>query len=254
MTSRSDLQRTGEAVQRELFGETAERPWGGHRDVGLTQLMSELVYGSIWTRPGLSRENRMICTLSALCCRQYLTQLRQHVAAAIDIGITPQAIVEIFIQCGIYAGFPASDEALRAVKGVLESRGVTLRLSERTDDLATLFGRGNQMMRRLHGERSTQGYGSPNNPITSALYPLVVQHCYGEIWDRPGLDIRTRALCGVASFAALGLSVQLRKFALSARNVGLTETEIVEAIIQIGPYAGFASALNGLSDLSEVLR
>ena len=48
--------------------------------------------------------------------------------------------------------------------------------------------------------------------------------------------------------------MQLRKFALSARNVGVTETEIVEAVIQIGPYAGLASALNGLSDLSEVLR
>ena len=254
MISRSDLQHQGDAMQMELFGDTAERPWSGHRDVGLTQLMSELAYGSIWTRPGLSRPDRMICTLSALCCRQYLGQLRPHVAAALDIGIAPQAIIEIFIQCGIYAGFPASDEALRVAKGVFAERSVPIPVCERTDALAALTSRGNEVMRRLHGERSTQGYGSPDNPITSTLYPLVVQYCYGEIWGRPGLDIRTRALCGVASFAALGLSVQFRKFALSARNVGVTETEIVEAVIQIGPYAGFASALNALADVSDVLR
>src|ERR1700676_5052307 len=107
MTSRSDLQQKGKAMQTDLFGrETAERPWRDLDDTGLEQLMSEAVYASIWTRPGLSLSDRMICTLTALCCVQYLTQLRQHVAAALNIGIAPQAITEICIQCGIYAGFP----------------------------------------------------------------------------------------------------------------------------------------------------
>jgi 4-carboxymuconolactone decarboxylase len=51
----------------------------------------------------------------------------------------------------------------------------------------------------------------------------------------------------------MGLEGQLRKFAKSALNVGLSRQEIVEAVIQTGPYGGFPRALNGLSILSEVL-
>jgi 4-carboxymuconolactone decarboxylase len=51
----------------------------------------------------------------------------------------------------------------------------------------------------------------------------------------------------------LSLEGQLRKFSQSALNVGLARDEIVEAVIQTGPYGGFPRALNGLAILSEVL-
>jgi 4-carboxymuconolactone decarboxylase len=60
-------------------------------------------------------------------------------------------------------------------------------------------------------------------------------------------------LVALASFTALGLDRQLKKFAASALNVGLTRAEIVEAVIQTGPYGGFPRALNGLGIVSEVL-
>ncbi|MEJ0071461.1 MAG: carboxymuconolactone decarboxylase family protein [Pseudomonadota bacterium] len=78
-----------------------------------------------------------------------------------------------------------------------------------------------------------------------------MQYCYGAIWHRPGLDRRTRALCAVAAFTALGRDLLLRKFALSALNVGATQTEVIEAVIQTGPYSGFAFMLNGLSLVGE---
>jgi 4-carboxymuconolactone decarboxylase len=60
-------------------------------------------------------------------------------------------------------------------------------------------------------------------------------------------------LVAIASFTVLGLESQLRKFAQSALNMGLSRTEIVEAVIQTAPYGGFPRALNGLAILSEVL-
>jgi 4-carboxymuconolactone decarboxylase len=52
----------------------------------------------------------------------------------------------------------------------------------------------------------------------------------------------------------MGLKSQLRKFAGSARNVGLTREEVIEAVIQTAPYGGFPRALNGLAILSEVFQ
>ena len=61
-----------------------------------------------------------------------------------------------------------------------------------------------------------------------------------------------RALCAVAAFCALDHNTLLRKFALSALNVGATREEVVEAVIQTGPYSGFAFTLRGLTTLGEV--
>jgi alkylhydroperoxidase/carboxymuconolactone decarboxylase family protein YurZ len=57
----------------------------------------------------------------------------------------------------------------------------------------------------------------------------------------------------VAAFTALKLDAQAAKFAQSA-NVGLSRTEVIEAVIQTGPYSGLAPALNALAALSQAMR
>jgi 4-carboxymuconolactone decarboxylase len=166
----------------------------------------------------------------------------------------PRAIQEVCIQVGIYAGLPASEEALEVAGLVFAERGVAV-----PDDAApaasldALSAMGESVMRALHGERAAGGYAAPDNPVTSALYPAAIQWGYGEIWHRPGLQRRERALVAVAAFAALKLG-QVQKFGESALNVGLSKTEVIEAIVQTGPYSGFAPALNALGALSDVLR
>jgi len=114
--------------------------------------------------------------------------------------------------------------------------------------------RGRALLESFHGERGYSGYASPDNPVTQALYPVAIQYGYGEIWDRPGLDRRRRALVAVAAFTALTLDSQVQKFGQSALNAGLSKTEIIETVIQTGPYSGLAPALNALAALSEALR
>ena len=109
------------------------------------------------------------------------------------------------------------------------------------------------MLEALHGSRGYEGYAAPDNRVTGALYPVAIQYGYGEIWHRPGLDRRQRALCAVAAFTALRLEGQVRKFGQSALNAGLASGEIIEAVIQTAPYSGFAPALNALAALSDVL-
>jgi 4-carboxymuconolactone decarboxylase len=101
-------------------------------------------------------------------------------------------------------------------------------------------------MAALHGSRATQGYASPDNPVTGQLYPAAIRYGYGEIWSRPGLEPRERALVAIAAFTALRLPEQAAKFGQSALNVGLTRTQVIEAIIQTAPLTGFPPALNAL--------
>jgi 4-carboxymuconolactone decarboxylase len=255
MTQRDDLNRLGKAERMAIFG--AGDPALANGAFGFDDLMAELVYGQIWNRPGLSRQDRMAVTLAVLCSVQNQAQLRRHVSAALKLGLTPRAIAEIFIQIGIYRGFAASETALETARAVFAEEGITLTAdapaadAPRTDSLEALMGRGRDLQGALHAERRNEGHAAPDNPVTGSIYPLVVQYCYGEIWDRPGLDRRVRAICAVASFAALDHDILLRKFILSALNIGASRSDITEALIQGGPYNGFAFMLKALNIASE---
>jgi alkylhydroperoxidase/carboxymuconolactone decarboxylase family protein YurZ len=247
MTTRTSLRQQGEAMRRRLFGED------DGASAALRTINSEASYGAIWNRPGLALPDRMICALAALASVQRLPKLRRHVGAALELGLSPRAVVEVLIQIGIYAGFAASEEAVDAAAAEFAARQIAMpEEPERTDSLEDLSERGRTLMEQLHGSRAAQGYAAPGNAVTGALYPLAIQYGYGEIWFRPGLDLRQRALVAVAAFTALKLD-QVKKFGESALNMGLSRTEVIEAVIQTAPYSGFAPALNALGMLSEAL-
>ncbi len=214
--------------------------------------ITETTYGAIWSRHGLALNDRMVCTLAALCAVQQLPQLRRYVDAALNIGLPPDAPFTIFAQVGIYAGFAATEAAMGVADAVFRDRNVAVPApATGALSLEDLDRRGRELMAKLHGERGTQGYAAPENHFTSRLYPMTIPYGYGEIWHRPGLELRQRAMVSLAGFTALQLEDQLRKFGQSAKNVGLTVDEVCEAIIQTSPYSGYAPALNALTWLSE---
>ena len=137
---------------------------------------------------------------------------------------------------------------------VFAERDLSLPDAEPDDaSLQNLDASGRDLMANLHGERSDAGYAAPDNAVTSALYAGAIRYGYGNIWQRPGLDLRQRVICAIASFVTLGLDGQLKKFGASAKNAGLSDGEVIETVVQTAPYAGYPKALNALTILSEVL-
>ena len=243
--TRQDLRRQGEETLQRLFG-------ADHRQqAGFANLLTEPVFGGVWNRPGLGLADRMLCVIAALGTGPSLKPLRRHIVAGLELGLSAEAIREILVQCALYAGFSAAEETLALAAEIFADRGIPFPADPPEDaSLEELTARGAELMRTLHGARATQGYAAPDNPTTGALYPTAIQYGYGEIWFRPGLERRQRALVAVAGFTALRLPEQVGKFGQSALNVGLSKTEVIEAIIQTAPYTGFPPALNALGALS----
>lgn len=256
MAEREELRRAGREVRSRL-GLSDEQ--GAELAPGLTDLTDELVFGRVWARPGLELEDRMVATLSALTCKQYLPQLNRFIGAALHIGMSPRLVQEVMLHCGMYAGMPSVVSSLRVVSEVLDRLGlrhpgeVPLPAAEvEAVDLEQLNARGLETMDLLHDERARDGYAAPD-AAAADLYTTAIQYLYGEIWNRPGITTRQRMICSVASFTALQTEVQQRKFFRSALNVGLTATEIFEVIVQTAPYSGFPPALNALGVAESVL-
>ena len=180
-----------------------------------------------------------------------LKALRRHLVAGLQHGLTAEAIREILVQASLYSGFSAAEETLALAGEVFAERGIQFPADPHEDvSLEELDRRGAALMASLHGSRATQGYASPDNPVTGQLYPAAIRYGYGEIWSRPGLEHRQRALVAVACFTALRLPEQVAKFGQSSLNIGLTKTQVLEAIIQTAPLTGFPPALNALGAIS----
>lgn len=247
--SREAIRKRGEGIAKRLGLDTPPTPVPG-----LDDLLAEAVYAGIWGRPQLALRDRAICALAALSALQRLPSLRSLVTAALEVGLTPRNIVEVFVQVGLYAGFTTSHESAAAAQEVFRARGLSIAAEpQSTDSTEELEHKGHAVMRQLHGARAQEGYAAPGNAVTGALYPMAIRYGYGALWSRPGLTHRQRMLCALAAFTTMGLEGQLKKFAKSALNVGLTREEVIEAIIQTAPYGGFPRALNALAVASEVL-
>ncbi|WP_445491353.1 carboxymuconolactone decarboxylase family protein [Niallia sp. 03133] len=80
--------------------------------------------------------------------------------------------------------------------------------------------------------------------VSPDLGTLAVEFNYGQIFSRPGLDLKSRLLATVSGLTALGNTEQLKFYINGALNVGWTEEEILEAMLQMIIYAGFPVALN----------
>ncbi|KFC81851.1 carboxymuconolactone decarboxylase family protein [Buttiauxella agrestis] len=82
---------------------------------------------------------------------------------------------------------------------------------------------------------------------------LLIEFPFGDIYSRPGLDLKSREIAVVAALTALGNATpQLKVHIEGALNVGCTEQEVIEVIMQMAVYAGFPCALNGIFAAKEV--
>jgi 4-carboxymuconolactone decarboxylase len=112
--------------------------------------------------------------------------------------------------------------------------------------------RGWEKLREVDGKAGEKVIESLRD-IAPDFARLVIEFPFGDIYSRPGLDLRTRELAVVAALTAMGNAApQLKVHIHGARNVGCSEQEIVEVMMQMAVYAGFPAALNGLFAAKEV--
>jgi 4-carboxymuconolactone decarboxylase len=86
-------------------------------------LITRYAWGEIWNRPGLTRQERSIITMTALASLGHWDELGLHVKGAVRNGLTPEQIREVLLQVAIYAGVPAANHAFAVAQSALDSTG-----------------------------------------------------------------------------------------------------------------------------------
>lgn len=86
----------------------------------LEKLVMEFAFNDIYGRPELNMRSREIATVAALAAMGHTSQLKVHIQAALNVGVTKVEIVEIILQMALYAGFPAAINAMQAAREVFD--------------------------------------------------------------------------------------------------------------------------------------
>ena len=117
---------------------------------------------------------------------------------------------------------------------------------------STRHARGVAKMQEMFGERGANALASLRD-IAPDLGRYIEEFVFGDVVSRPGLDVKSREIATVAALTAMGTApTQLRWHIHGALDVGCSEQELVEIMIQMAVYAGFPAALNGITAAKEV--
>ena len=105
------------------------------------------------------------------------------------------------------------------------------------------FERGLATRRAVLGREYVDAAIASADEFNRPMQELVTEYCWDEIWNRPGLDRRTRSLLNLAMLTALNRPHELKLHVRGALNNGVTKDEIGEVITHMAFYAGWPTAM-----------
>ncbi len=117
-----------------------------------------------------------------------------------------------------------------------------------------LFAKGLETRRAVLGAEYVDASIKNATDFNIDMQELVTQYCWGDVWNRPGLDRKTRSFLNLAMITALNRPHELKLHVRGAINNGLTKDEIKEVFLQAGIYCGVPAAIDSFRVASEVFK
>lgn len=210
----------------------------------LKRIIDESLFGTVWMRPGLDLKERCICTIAALMTQGELNLLRRHIVRALNVGLTPTQVVEIFIQSTFYIGVPAVESALRLTKDIFEELGIVFQPTLEYDPnrhIDELHALGQEVHRHHLGDITAVNF-EPDSP-EGQLERIIDEYHWGAIYSRSLLDDQQRAMVSLAALTTMGVyDAQMRRRIRGAIGVGMTPEQVMEIFIHLSMYGGYINA------------
>ena len=117
-----------------------------------------------------------------------------------------------------------------------------------------LYKKGLKTRREVLGAEYVDNAIQNQDDFTRPLQELVTQYCWGDVWNRPGLDRRTRSIINLSMLTALNRPHEIKLHVRGALNNGLTKAEICEIFLQSAIYCGVPAAIDSFRIAREVFK
>jgi 4-carboxymuconolactone decarboxylase len=236
----------------QLFGNGVPAAYA--TDPDFQDILSNFIFGEVFYQGNLDDKQRELITLVVLTTNQTLPQLKAHVGAALNVGLTPIEIKEAVYQCAPYIGFPKTLNAITEVNEAFKAKNIALPIeSQTTIDEDNRFQKGLDVQVEIFGDVIKKMQESaPSNQ--KHIQEYLSSFCFGDFYTRAGLDLKTRELLTLCIISTLGgCESQVKSHVLGNKNVGNDKKTLITAITHCLPYMGFPRTLNALTCINEII-
>ena len=224
-------------------------------DPEMMAILQKYIFGEVFTIGELDIKTREMLTVVSLTTQQTLPQLKSHISAALNAGVTPIELREAIYQCAPFIGFPKTLNALGVLNEVFKERSIEIPLkSTATVKEEERFSKGFEIQNPLYGDEIKLAMeGLPDN-MGSDVAKFLTEVCFGDFYTREGLDIKTRELLFISALVTTGNTVTLKSHIKGSLKAGNSKETITAAIIQCLPYVGFPNTIAALKIMKEFHR
>ena len=115
------------------------------------------------------------------------------------------------------------------------------------------YDKGLEIRKQVMGENYVANALSGVSDFTRPIQEHITAKAWGDVWQRPGLDLKTRSLITVAMLTALGKQHELKGHLRGALNNGATPVELQEVLLHAAVYCGLPTAVEAFRTAAEVV-
>lgn len=237
---------------KQLFGDGVTAAHA--TDPDFQDILSHFIFGEVFYQGNLDDKQRELITLVVLTTNQTLPQLKAHVNATLNVGLTPVEIKEAVYQCAPYIGFPKTLNAINEVNEVFKVKNSALPIdSQTTVNEDNRFDKGLAAQVEIFGDViAKMRENAPANQ--KHMQDYLSSFCFGDFYTRGGLDLKTRELLTLCIVSSLGgAEGQVKAHVQGNKNVGNDKETLITAITHCLPYMGFPRTLNALACVNEII-
>jgi 4-carboxymuconolactone decarboxylase len=204
-----------------LFG--GEALSGQGTDPEMMDLLQKFIFGEVFQTGNLDIKTREMITCVTLTTMQTLPQLKAHIGASLNIGITPIEVRESILP--------------------LEKQGMVNEQNRGT--------KGAEIQQPLYGDAIKKALKDLPDSLGDDVARFLTEYGFGDIYTRGGLDLKTKELLVYAVITTLEADSQLRSHTLSNIKLGNDKSTLTSVVIQCLPYIGFPAAMKTLRIIQE---
>ncbi len=224
-------------------------------DPEMMAILQKYIFGEVFTVGNLDMKMREMLTVTSLAVQQTLPQLKAHINAALNVGVTPLEVRESLYQCAPFIGFPKTLNAIGVMNEVFKERGIKTPLEMAgTTDEKSRYEKGAAIQKPLYGDEISKALEGLPESMGDDVSRFLTEFCFGDIYTRKGLDVKTRELLIISILVTTGDTETLKSHVKGALKAGNSKEIITAAIIQCLPYVGFPNAIAALKCLKGELK
>ena len=218
------------------------------------EVKNRFIYGEVWNQGPMEDRLRSLVVVAVLTTLEG-SDLEEQLKAALNIGVTPQALQEVFHQAAPYIGFSKAEKGLCILARVFKERNIELPLPDNatvTED--TRLEDGVNVQKAIFGDAiDAMRANAPADQKFIQNY--LSAYCFGDTYTRKGLDLKTRELLTFVCLVGLGdCAGQMKAHTAGNLAVGNTKEILIGAVNQCLPYVGFPRTLNAIAIINEVAK